>query len=304
MPERRQRGTARWAVPVAAGAVGVMLWLAQAMRPDPPAAPAPQPVALARSVPTAAAPPYPRPRVLSAPLSRPVSKPVRRPLGVTEVCGYGEVQLPPDDPDPVQRIPADVRRAALEAMDALMLASDDDQVRAAALWMGARLRGREVASRIEQIARLAAASQDPFVYAIALEACAGRRGPDGGSCNLLSNAQWVRLDPDNAVPWQALAAEARARDEPQAEDQALQIAALATRSDVHAGRLPRLVDKALGPQVTALQRTLALSAGLSAEAVWSAAHGVAVTHSVQGFDLSCEGMQRRLALHSLRAGAR
>lgn len=297
MNERRQHGNARWAVPVAAGAVGVMLWLAQATQPDAPAEPVATPpgVNVAR-VSQAPAVPYTRPPVLKAS----VAKPQRRPPGMAEVCGYGEVQLPPDDPDPVQRIPLDVRRSAIDAMDALMLASDDDQVRAAALWMGARLRGREVASRIEQIARLAAASQDPFVYAIALEACAGRRGPDGGSCNLLSNAQWVRLDPDNAVPWQALAAEARERDEPLAEDQALQIAALATRSDVHTGRLPRLVDKALGPQMPALQRTLALSAGLSAEAVWSASHGVAVMHSAQGFDLSCEGMQRRLALHSLR----
>lgn len=297
MHGRRQRGTARWAVPVAAGAVGVMLWLAQATTrsDDPPPTSQAMPSA---PIAVAAAPtvPYTRPPVLTAP--RP--KPQRRPLGVTEVCGYGEVQLPPDDPDPVQRIPAEVRRAALDAMDALMLASDDDQVRAAALWMGARLRGREVQSRTEQIARLAAASQDPFVYAIALEACGGRRGPDGGSCNLLSTAQWVRLDPDNAVPWQALAAEARERDEPQAEDQALQLAALAARSDVHAGRLPRLVDKALGPQVTALQRTLALSAGLSAEAVWSASHGVTVTHTTQGFDLSCEGMQHRLALNTVR----
>ena len=300
MHERRQHGHARWAVPVAAGAVGAWLWLAQPAPPGPhPAvATAPAPVASAQRLATAPTLPYTRPPVLRTPTPR--ASPPRRPTGVAEVCGYGEVQLPPDDPDPVQRIPPDVRRAALEAMDALMLASDDDQVRAAALWMGARLRGREVTSRIEQIARLAAASRDPFVYAIALEACRGRQGPEGGSCNLLSTAQWVRLDPDNAVPWQALAAEARARDEPQAEDEALQLAALAARSDVHTGRLPRLVDKALGPKVTALQRTLALSAGLSAEAVWSASHGVAVVHTAQGFDLSCEGMQRRLALNSVR----
>lgn len=176
MHERRQHGAARWAVPVAAGAVGVMLWLAQATRPDPPAERVVPPTPAVAFTPPAPALPYSRPPVLKAPLP----KPQRRPLGVTEVCGYGEVQLPPDDPDPVQRIPADLRRSAIEAMDALMLASDDDQVRAAALWMGARLRGREVKSRIEQIARLAAASQDPFVYAIALEACSGRRGPDGG----------------------------------------------------------------------------------------------------------------------------
>lgn len=229
-------------------------------------------------------------------------------IGAVEVCGFGTVQVPPDDPDPVQRIPRALRQSALETMDALMLASDDTQVRAAALWMGARLRGRDVRGRIEQVARLAAGSPDPFVYAIAMEACKGRSAGDGGSCQLLSPAQWVRLDPDNAVPWRALAAEARERDEPLAEHAALQFADRAPRSDVHAGRLPLLVDKAMGAQAAPLQRTLALSAGWSAEAVWAASHGQSAAGIVggpaqQGADLSCDGverMQRQLAHVSRR----
>lgn len=229
-------------------------------------------------------------------------------IGQVEVCGFGTVQVPPDDPDPVQRIPRALRQSALETMDALMLASDDTQVRAAALWMGARLRGRDVRGRIEQVARLAASSQDPFVYAIGMEACKGRSTVDNGSCQLLSTAQWVRLDPDNAVPWRALAAEARERDEPQAEHAALQFAERAPRSDVHAGRLPLLVDKAMGAQAASLQRTLALSAGWSAEAVWAASHGqpdagIVSGPAQQGIDLSCDNvdrMQRRLAHLSRR----
>lgn len=240
-----------------------------------------------------------------APLPR--RKPPRA-IGLVEVCGFGVVQMPPDDPDPVQRIPRALRQSALETMDALMLASDDTQVRAAALWMGARLRGRDVRGRIEQVARLAASSQDPFVYAIAMEACKGRSASDAGSCQLLSPAQWVRLDPDNAVPWRALAAEARERNEPLAEHAALQFADRAPRSDVHAGRLPLLVDKAMGAQAAPLQRTLALSAGWSAEAVWAASHGQSAADIVggpaqQGADLSCdnvERMQRRLAHVSRR----
>ena len=232
----------------------------------------------------------------------------QRAIGLMEVCGFGVVQVPPDDPDPVQRIPRALRQSALDTMDALMLASDDTQVRAAALWMGARLRGRDVRGRIEQVARLAASSQDPFVYAIAMEACKGRNAGDGGSCQLLSPAQWVRLDPDNAVPWRALAAEARERDEPLAEHAALQFADRAPRSDVHAGRLPLLVDKAMGAQAAPLQRTLALNAGWSAEAVWAASHGQSATDTVggpaqQGADLSCDNvdrMQRRLAHLSRR----
>jgi hypothetical protein len=234
-------------------------------------------------------------RMAAAPAAVPVaaSVPPQRasvPLpGRVEVCGYGEVQLPPDDPDPVQRIPAPLRQATLDQLDARMLASDDLQVRAAALWMGARLRGREVGPRVEQIVRLAVASPDPFVYAMAMEACRGR-SREGGPCSLLSTAQWARLDPDNAVPWRALAAEAHARDEPQAEDLALQVAERATRTDVHLGRLPQLVDQALGPRASPLQRTLALSAGWSAEATWRASHGLVVMTTVQGIDLSCDGV--------------
>jgi hypothetical protein len=284
---RRHSGAPRWAVLAAAGMAGVLSWW---MSTPPSPAPSAAPI---RHTPAVSSGVAPVSRVIA---SRPTSPhPAVRVAGVVEVCGYGEVQLPPDDPDPVQRIPAPVRRAALDSLDTLMLASDDAQVRAAALWMGARLRGRDVAQRVEQVARLAAASQDPFIYAMALEACKGRVGPERGSCELLSPAQWVRLDPDNAVPWQALAAEAHAHDEPQAEDLALQFAARAARVDVHAGRLSGLMDKALGPQAAPLQRTLALSAGWSAEAVWSATHGVPVKHTAQGMDLSCEGVDRRLA---------
>ncbi|HEY0819118.1 MAG TPA: hypothetical protein VGD46_10090, partial [Rhizobacter sp.] len=130
MDGRRQHGAFRWAVPVAAGAVGVLLWWSP-WRPLPSETPDVRPLA----APVAAAPaslPYVRPPVLQ---HRPAVKrpaPLRR-VGVAEVCGFGEVQLPPDDPDPVQRIPAELRRTALDAMDRLMLASDDEQVRAAAL---------------------------------------------------------------------------------------------------------------------------------------------------------------------------
>ena len=107
----------------------------------------------------------------------------------------------------------------------------------------------------------------------------------------------MRLDPDNAVPWRALAAEARERDEPLAEHAALQFADRAPRSDVHTGRLPLLVDKAMGAQAAPLQRTLALSAGWSAEAVWAASHGqpdagIVGGPTQQGADLSCDNVER------------
>ena len=301
MDARRQTpASARWAVSALAAAVAVLAsaagWFFTRHRADD----ASQPVSAATARETPVLPM--RPPVLALPQAETrVMVPVPRrtkpaAIGLVEVCGFGLVQVPPDDPDPVQRIPRALRQSTLDTLDALMLASDDTQVRAAALWMGARLRGRDVPGRIEQVARLAAGSQDPFVYAIAMEACKGRSAADGGSCQLLSTAQWVRLDPDNAVPWRALAAEARERDEPLVEHAALQFAERAPRSDVHTGRLPLLVDQAMGRQAAPLQRTLALSAGWSAEAVWAASHGqlpgTVGAAWQQGTDLSCDNVER------------
>ncbi|HEX3141597.1 MAG TPA: hypothetical protein VHQ87_16190, partial [Rhizobacter sp.] len=61
------------------------------------------------------------------PMPPPVRQPVPAEIGVMEVCGFGWVRVPPDDPDPLQRIPSALRQSALDAMDAAMLASDDTQ---------------------------------------------------------------------------------------------------------------------------------------------------------------------------------
>lgn len=68
-----------------------------------------------------------------------------------------------------------------------------------------------------------------------------------------------------------------------------------TPDDGGSCRLPLFVDKALGTQAAPLQRTLALSAGWSADAVWAASHGEAAAGTAgdlptQGADLSCESV--------------
>ena len=180
-----------------------------------------------------------------------------------EACGSDLAGLSIDTP---------LREAALGPIDALMLASDDVQLRAAALLIGARERRGDDRTRIDRLARLAAGSQDAIVYAIALEGCKGWSADDAGACGLLSRAQWTRLDSDNALPWLGLAAEAQQRHDFDAEAEAMQRAASARRIDAHAGVLPALVDRALGNQAPPLQRMLALSAGWSAQAGWVPSH--------------------------------
>lgn len=62
----------------------------------------------------------------------------------------------------------------------------------------------------DQLARLAADTRDPVVYALAMRRCGAASGAamttatattNAGACQLLSLEQWTTVDPDNAVPW-------------------------------------------------------------------------------------------------------
>ena len=197
-------------------------------------------------------------------------------IAPAQVCGFGSVDLAADDPYSLQRLPAPLRNGALDGAEASMRASNDEKVRAAALMIGARSGMGAAGLRTEQLARLAVASQSPEVYAMALEACKPSTVVAAGNCSLLSRAQWVRLDPDNAHPWLELAAEARSRQNAEAEGDAMQHAARARRIDTRKTLLSNLVDKALGPNVPLLGRTLALAAAWSAQTAWEPSHSAQV----------------------------
>jgi hypothetical protein len=63
---------------------------------------------------------------------------------------------------------------------------------------------------IQALAGVAASSSDPFVYATAFQACAFFAAEDAraATCQMLSAAQWARIDADNSVPWLYVAAQA------------------------------------------------------------------------------------------------
>jgi hypothetical protein len=223
----------------------------------PPPAPQPAPPALAvAATPVPAAPP-------AAP-RRPVAA---EPDDGTEVCGWGRVQLPADDPFPLQRLPASTRRAALDQAQARMAADADVRVRAAGLLLGARSATTGARERIDQLARLAAASPDATAYALALQACRSLADPAAGACALLGPAQAAQLEPANAWPWLALAAEAAARQDSEAEHDAMRRAAQGTHATAHAPLLPLLVAQALPVPGSPLQRTLALGVALGLQDV-------------------------------------
>ena len=98
----------------------------------------------------------------------------------------------------------------------------------------------EVAGWRNSLARMALSSNDPRVYVLALHACAGGLR-EAGACQLLSVAQWARLDPDNAAPWFDMLAAATAASDPAAQDEALHHIATARRSDQRVLAMPAAV---------------------------------------------------------------
>ncbi|MEO7055325.1 MAG: hypothetical protein ABI281_02320 [Caldimonas sp.] len=102
-----------------------------------------------------------------------------------------------------------------------------------------RTRSQAMGPSTEAIAKLASSTQDPYVYATAVEACRSNRvsGADAPSCQLVSVEQWTRIDPTNAVPWLHLAGEARSRKDAAGVDEAMYRVATATTSRVDGARL-------------------------------------------------------------------
>lgn len=226
----------------------------------------------------------------------------------TEICGAGMVTTPADDPHRLQGLSPSERSAELDRIDALMLGDGDDRVRAAALLIGARSRSTETRARADRLARLAVGSQDPAIYAMALEACHGLATTEAGACQLLSRAHWVRLDPDNVFAWLELAAEAQDRFEPDAQAEAMRHAALARRSEAYESLLPELLDRTLGSQAAPAQRTLALGSSWNVQMAWmlshsSAAYSYCASDAALGWEErqhSCEAIAQTLAQRKLR----
>lgn len=285
-----------------AGVGATLIIIGMAQPRGAPEAPAPVAVAAPRPPLHEASPkpppPQPKPRLAVAPARTAAT------TAKAEVCGYGDVDVAADDPDSLQGLPAGLRNEALDRVEALMLASPDAQVRAAALLIGSRTRGTARA-RIDQLVRLATVTMDAAVYRIALEACQGSTGDATSACTLLSLAQWARLDPDNVQPWLALAAEAQQRQDGDAQAQALRRAAFARRSETYAGLLPTLVDRALGTGPPSLGRTLAVSASWSVQAAWVDSHSEqAYAYCIGGDGVAaerldtCEALAQTLAYRS------
>lgn len=109
----------------------------------------------------------------------------------------------------------------------------------------------------QALVALAAHSDDPTTYALALHACQWRRDlqvDEGGGCKQLSVARWAQLDPGNMTPWLTLAGQAASTEE---WADAMAKAASAGRSNATAGVVAQWLQTAVADNVAPMQQTVA-----------------------------------------------
>ncbi len=144
---------------------------------------------------------------------------------VVEICGTDPVRLSSaaGDDDNEQQLDEAVARSPVPWTD--MQASADERIRAA---------GYALAGRIEPLAKLASQTREASVFAMAQAACARVAGDpslaqpaDQAWCETLDAQKRVALEPDNAAAWLLLAADAEAKQDAVAVDDALRRAAVA-----------------------------------------------------------------------------
>jgi|GEM_PF-2874775 len=223
----------------------------------------------------------------------------------TGVCGWSDDAAADDTSSAPHSLPSALRARTLDAVDTRMLSNPDPAVQAAALLIGARTRPDESRQRVEQLVRLATASRDVRIYAIAEEGCRDAAGDESSACRMLEPAQWAQLDSDNAVPWLVLAEASRARGDVAAEDDAMYHAAHAQHSDPRSTLVPELVEQALMDAPShSLIRTLGLATGWQVQAEWSWSATAEAMHYCMADDrvlidadrmTTCDLLARRLA---------
>ena len=223
-----------------------------------------------------------------------------------EVCGFGRVATPGD-----ATVEGDPRwRAAARATEQRLFAALRDRGDAPSLALALLLQARSEASddvreasrhaaticggdpacvqrQVEErvarssagdretdaLARLAAASRDPFVRAIGLEACASSRRGSGGTavaaCAMLNESQWAALEPGNAIAWLRAATAASAAGDAQGVDAALLRASRAAGARLYGDAVYGLVADAVPADAGEAERTAAHRVGLQAVERWT-----------------------------------
>jgi hypothetical protein len=132
-----------------------------------------------------------------------------------------------------------------------------------------RQAGLRVAAGRDALARLAATTSDPQVYALAMSTCSAAQSTEG-ACQMLSPEQWARLDPGNATPWLFILQQAGQRRDVATQNDALYRIAMSRRSEQYSCSLPGLVLDHVPADEASMPVALTLSSeALDVEKAWA-----------------------------------
>jgi hypothetical protein len=245
------RGPRKWISGFAIAALiatGYWFW----DRPSPPAsAPVPSPAPAQTRTPN---PSWP---VSAAALA---AKPdTRDHSGEIEVCGVGKVKFDRDDWTATGKLFDTLTKKPRTLWLSALRNSDDYRARAAGLYLeGIFDRGepqKDPEAAREELVQLALETREPAVFALAIANCSkGVQDFTPGACPLLTLDQWTRADPDNAVPWLQLAAEARIENNSLAEAAAFAHAARAHRYESYNWSMFEFARAAMPADITAAEQ--------------------------------------------------
>jgi hypothetical protein len=205
--------------------------------------------------------------------------------GQEEVCGLGFVQTDTQKPDAFAHIPDLLKRNAEQKAFNAMSSNPSERVQAAGLLLKERADQGDVTKvsrSADQLAQIARQSNDPVVYAIALEACDTQQaGTSTPGCDSLSATKWAQLEPTNAAPWLRLAQQAQANGDTSSLAEAVYRITQAKKIDWHANDAAMLTMQALPEDMDSLSRTVMMQKAWSAQVDWTPA-------SYQGLLQFCE----------------
>jgi hypothetical protein len=189
-----------------------------------------------------------------------VPRPAATKAGTVEICGYGSVPIDSSDSDS-DSINGNLGKLAKGAESRWLSAlkdSGDLRARVAGLLLedgfSSRLKHPVAEQTSEAVVQLAAGTEDPAVYAMAVTLCGTYAGTGTDvACQQISLQRWAQLDPDNSVPWLLLAGNALQRHNTAEEAEAFNQAAEAHKIDAY-DSLYSYVAPELPQDATALER--------------------------------------------------
>jgi hypothetical protein len=193
----------------------------------------------------------------------------------TEVCGFGNVPATTADANDINQYVFEKTRKTYDRWKTALLDSSDLRARTIGLTLQ-RIESRRDDSAAQadvsrdELVQLAAGGNDATVYGIAAGLCqTGFPDADAaGACQRISLTEWARLDPDNAVPWIAIAQAARATGDTRAEASAFARAAAARKFDNFSESLLSFAANEMPQDATPLEKLALTIELIGAEAAW------------------------------------